>query len=195
MAEAGFNISFSHFRSLDEVKQGLEASQGTGVKILVTCTELVNDTENTVKQLRHHPQTVGYFLRDEPVCAELPGLATLAENIRKADDTKLLYLDLFPNYVDRAHLGTLDYAEYVRRAINEVKLGFISFDNYPVTFDGVRDMFYSNLADVAAESKKAGVPFWAFSLATAHDPYPVANRAAMRLQLFSSLAYGAQGIQ
>ena len=195
MAEAGFNISFSHFRTIEEVQQGLEASKGTGVKILVTCKELFDDTENTVKLFRHHPQTAGYFLRDEPVCAELPGLATIAENIRKADDTKLLYLDLFPNYVDRAHLGTLDYAEYVRRAINEVKLGFISFDNYPVTFDGVRDMFYSNLADVAAESKKAGVPFWAFALSTAHDPYPVANRAAMRLQIFANLAYGAQGIQ
>ena len=195
MAEAGFNISFSHFASAEDVEQALEASQGTGVKILITCAEMYDDTENTVRRFRHHPQTVGYFLRDEPVCADFPYLTTLAENIRKADDTKLLYLNLFPNYVDRAHLGTLDYATYVRQFIEEVKLGFVSFDNYPVTFDGVKDLFYSNLADVAAESKKAGVPFWAFSLSTAHDPYPVANRAAMRLQIFSNLAYGAQGIQ
>ena len=195
MAEAGFNISFSHFASAEDVEQALEASQGTGVKILVTCAEMYDDTENTVRRFRHHPQTVGYFLRDEPVCADFPNLATLAENIRKADDTKLLYLNLFPNYVDRAHLGTLDYATYVRRFINEVKLGFVSFDNYPVTTEGVRDLFYSNLADIADEAKKAGVPFWAFSLSTAHDPYPVANRAAMRLQIFANLAYGAQGIQ
>ena len=195
MAEAGFNISFSHFGSAEQVEQALEASQGTGVKILITCAEMYDDTENTVRRFRHHPQTVGYFLRDEPVCADFPNLATLAENIRKADDTKLLYLNLFPNYVDRAHLGTLDYATYVRRFINEVKLGFVSFDNYPVTTEGVRDLFYSNLADIADEAKKAGVPFWAFSLSTAHDPYPVANRAAMRLQIFANLAYGAQGIQ
>ena len=195
MAEAGFNISFSHFASAEDVEQALEASQGTGVKILITCAEMYDDTENTVRRFRHHPQTVGYFLRDEPVCADFPNLATLAENIRKADDTKLLYLNLFPNYVDRAHLGTLDYATYVRRFINEVKLGFVSFDNYPVTTEGVRDLFYSNLADIADEAKKAGVPFWAFSLSTAHDPYPVANRAAMRLQIFANLAYGAQGIQ
>ena len=195
MAEAGFNISFSHFASAEDVEQALEASQGTGVKILVTCAEMYDDTENTVRRFRHHPQTVGYFLRDEPVCADFPYLTTLAENIRKADDTKLLYLNLFPNYVDRAHLGTLDYATYVRQFIEEVKLGFVSFDNYPVTFDGVKDLFYSNLADIADEAKKAGVPFWAFSLSTAHDPYPVANRAAMRLQIFANLAYGAQGIQ
>jgi len=74
-------------------------------------------------------------------------------------------------------------------------LGLVSFDNYPVTTDGVRDHFYANLEDVRNESMRAGVPFWAFSLSTAHGSYPVATRAAMRLQIFTTLAYGAQGIQ
>lgn len=194
MAEAGFNISFSHFRSLDEVKQGLEASQGTGVKILVTCAELESDTENTVKQLRDHPQNVGYFLRDEPTCAGFPDLAAFAERIRRADDTKLLYLNLLP-HVPPVHLQAESYTDYVARFIKEVKLGMVSFDHYPVVFNGVKPNYYANLEDIASEAKKAGVPFWAFSLATAHNDYPVANRAAMRMQIFSNLAYGAQGIQ
>lgn len=196
MAEAGFNISFSHFGTAEQVEQALEASKGTGVKILVTCAEMYDDTENAVKRFRHHPQTVGYFLRDEPVGADFPKLAEMSDNIRKADDTKLLYLNLFPNYVSPEHLGAESYADHVAQFIREVKLGLVSFDHYPVVFDGVRrDNFYANLEDVAAESKKAGVPFWAFSLSTAHDPYPVADRAAMRLQIFTNLAYGAQGIQ
>lgn len=196
MAEAGFNISFSHFGSAEQVEQALEASNGTGVKILVTCAEMYDDTENAVKRFRHHPQTVGYFLRDEPTGADFPKLAELADNIRKADDTKLLYLNLFPNYVSPEHLGAESYADHVAQFIREVKLGMVSFDHYPVVFDGVRrDYFYANLEDVASEAKKAGVPFWAFSLSTAHDPYPVADRAAMRLQIFTNLAYGAQGIQ
>ena len=196
MAEAGFNISFSHFGSAEQVEQALEASVGTGVKILVTCAEMYDDTENAVKRFRHHPQTVGYFLRDEPVGADFPKLAEMADNIRKADDTKLLYLNLFPNYVSPEHLGAESYADHVAQFIREVKLGMVSFDHYPVVFDGVRrDYFYANLEDVASEAKKAGVPFWAFSLSTAHDPYPVADRAAMRLQIFTNLAYGAQGIQ
>ncbi len=195
MAEAGFNISFSHFRSLDEVKQGLEASRGTGVKILVTCAELESDTENTVKQLRDHPQNIGYFLRDEPTCAGFPDLAAFAERIRRADDTKLLYLNLLPIYVTPEALGAKSYADYLTRFIEEVKLGMLSYDNYPVTSNGVRAEYYANLEDVMAETKKVGIPFWAFSLSTAHDPYPVATRAAMRMQIFSNLAYGAQGIQ
>ena len=47
MAEAGFNISFSHFGTIEQVEQALELSQGTGVKILITCGEMYNDTENT----------------------------------------------------------------------------------------------------------------------------------------------------
>ena len=196
MAEAGFNISFSHFGTAEQVEQALEASTGTGVKILVTCGEMYDDTENTVKRFRHHPQTVGYFLRDEPTGADFPALANLAESIRRADDTKLLYLNLFPNYVSPAHLGAESYAAHVKQFIEQIKLGMVSFDHYPVVFEGVRrDNFYANLEDVAAESKKAGIPFWAFSLSTAHDPYPVANRGAMRLQIFTNLAYGAQGIQ
>lgn len=195
MAEAGFNISFSHFGTAEQVEQALELSQGTGVKILITCKEMYDDTENTVKRFRHHPQTVGYFLRDEPVGADFPNLSALAEKIRKADDTKLLYLNLFPIYVAPEHLGAKDYADHVSQFIEKVKLGMVSFDNYPVTFDGVRAEYYANLEDVMAETKKVGIPFWAFSLSTAHDPYPVATRAAMRMQIFSNLAYGAQGIQ
>src|SRR5262249_3282967 len=37
--------------------------------------------------------------------------------------------------------------------------------------------------------------FWAFALAVAHDPYPVAQVEHLRLEVFSNLAYGAQGIQ
>jgi len=195
MAEAGFNISFSHFGTAEQVEQALELSQGTGVKILITCKEMYDDTENTVKRFRHHPQTVGYFLRDEPVGADFPNLSALAEKIRKADDTKLLYLNLFPIYVAPEHLGAKDYADHVSQFIEKVKLGMVSFDNYPVTFDGVRAEYYANLEDVMAETKKVGIPFWAFSLSTAHNPYPVATRAAMRMQIFSNLAYGAQGIQ
>ena len=71
----------------------------------------------------------------------------------------------------------------------------VSFDHYPVLGGGLRTEFYANLEDVASESRKAGVPFWAFALSTAHDPYPIPTRSSLRLQIFSNLAYGAQGIQ
>ncbi|UKI18637.1 MAG: hypothetical protein L6V80_04110 [Bacteroidales bacterium] len=137
----------------------------------------------------------GYFLRDEPICDAFGELAAWARRIRSEDDSRMLYLNLLPNYVSPRDLHADSYADYIRRFIDEVGLGLVSFDHYPVTFDGLRPEFYANLEDIAAESRRAGVPFWAFALATAHDPYPAATRASLRLQVFSNLAYGAQGIQ
>lgn len=195
MAGAGFNISFSHFHSADDVAAALKAARGTGVKILITCNELFTDPEATVRRFRRDRMNAGYFLRDEPVCDAFPELAAWAGRIRSADDSRMLYLNLLPNYVNPRDLHADTYADYVRRFIGEVGLGLVSFDNYPVTADGVRAQFWANLEDVAAESRRAGVPFWAFALSTAHDPYPVATRASLRIQIFSNLAYGAQGIQ
>lgn len=195
MAEAGFNISFSHFYGADEVAAALKAARGTGVKILVTCNELATDPEATVRRFRRERMNAGYFLRDEPICDAFPELAAWADRIRSADDGHMLYLNLLPNYVSPRDLHSDSYAGYVRRFIDEVGLGLVSYDHYPVTFDGVRAPFWANLEDVSAEARRAGVPFWAFALSTAHDPYPVATRASLRLQIFSNLAYGAQGIQ
>ena len=195
MAEAGFNLSFSHFSSAEQVAEALDACRGSGVKILITCAEMASDPEETVRRFRRERDNAGYFLRDEPICDAFPELAEWARRIRSADDSRMLYLNLLPNYVHPRDLHADSYADYVRRFIEEVGLGLVSFDNYPVTFDGLRPEFYANLEDIAAESRRAGVPFWAFALATAHDPYPAATRASLRLQVFSNLAYGAQGIQ
>ena len=195
MAEAGFNISFSHIYSIEETQKALDAAKDSGVKVLVLAGAMGDQIEDMVKMAKEHPSTAGYFLRDEPTAAEFPELSNIAKRIRAIDDDKLLYLNLFPNYVSTGHLQTKNYADYVRRFIKEVGLGLVSFDHYPVTFDGLRQDFYANLEDIADESKRAGVPFWAFALSTAHDPYPVPTREALRLQIFSNLAYGAQGIQ
>lgn len=195
MAEAGFNISFSHMYTIGEVQDALEAAKDSGVKVLVMAGGLDAEMEEAVKISKEHPSTAGYFLRDEPTAAEFAELKDMAQRIRAIDDDKLLYLNLFPTYVSADHLQTKNYAEYVCRFIKEVGLGMVSFDHYPVTFDGLRKDFYANLEVIAHEAKRADVPFWAFALSTAHDPYPVPTREALRLQIFSNLAYGAQGIQ
>ena len=195
MAEAGFNISFSHIYTIEETQVALDAAKDSGVKVLVLTGEMGDQIEDIVKMAKDHPSTAGYFLRDEPTSEGFPELSDIAKRIRAIDDEKLLYLNLLPNYVSPRDLHAKSYADYVRRFIKEVGLGMVSFDHYPVTFDGLRENFYANLEDVADESKRAGVPFWAFALSTAHDPYPVPTREALRLQIFSNLAYGAQGIQ
>ncbi|MBP3773756.1 MAG: beta-galactosidase, partial [Bacteroidaceae bacterium] len=199
MAACGFNISFSHFSTADEVAKALEACQGTGVTQMVMTADLEKNTADVVNRFKHHPMVSGWFLRDEPTTHGFADLRAFRDRVLAADTTHLVYLNLLPNYVNPKALGTKDYREYVQRFADEVDLGLISYDHYPVVEDAnglhLRDRFYENLEDVLAVSRQTGQPMWAFCLSTAHDPYPVATREALRLEAFSNLAYGAQCIQ
>lgn len=199
MRDAGFNLSFSHFSTSDDVQKGLDASKGTGVKLMVTCNELVKEPEKTVRRFMKHGQTAGWFFRDEPSAADFKNLAKWVQQVRKVDDNHVLYLNLNPNYAPVEALASESYEAYVQAFVDQVPLGLVSYDFYPVVEDGgkiyLRELYYQNMEDVARIAKASNQPFWAFALSTAHKPYPVPTRDMMRLEIFSSLAYGAQGLQ
>ena len=194
LADAGFTINFSHLSRLEEALKALDLGQKTGVKIMLSCGELSFDTENVVKKVKDHPALYGYFLRDEPAVGDFPVLAEWANKIRSIDPDHPIYLNLFPNYAPDSILGCT-YPEYVHRFVEEVGLPLLSFDYYPVTVQGIRENWWSNLEVIAKEAREADIPFWAFALSTAHYPYPVATMASLRLQFYTDLAYGAQGLQ
>ncbi len=200
MRQCGFNLSFPLIDSLSEVKAALEASRGTGIKIIATSAELAENPESVIAQIGSHPQLAGYFFKDEPNCSHYPELARFVDKVRSVDDTKLLYLNLFPTYAPEQLTGTSDYDEYVERYINELGTGFLSYDHYSITADSLGNIamtgdYYQNLEIISKHARKAGIPFWAFALSTAHYSFPAATREHLRLQMFSNLAYGAQGVQ
>ncbi len=196
LKEAGFTHSFSHTATADEVAAALDTAQRAGIKLIITCRELETDPEATVNRFKNHPALDGYFLRDEPDRTAFASLGKWARTIESVDNKHYCYLNLLPTYASLEALKTDSYREYVNLFIQEVNLPFVSFDHYPVIGDSsLRGDFYENLEIISDESRKAGKPFWAFALATAHDPYPIATLASLRLQVYSNLAYGAQGIQ
>lgn len=196
LKEAGFTHGFSHTTTADEVAAALDTAQRAGIKLIITCKELETDPEATVNRFKNHPALDGYFLRDEPDRTAFASLGEWARKIESADKEHYCYLNLLPTYASLGALKTNSYREYVNLFIQEVNLPFVSFDHYPVIGDStLRGDFYENLEIISDESRKAGKPFWAFALATAHDPYPIATLASLRLQVYSNLAYGAQGIQ
>lgn len=195
LADAGFTHNFSGFSSMAAVQEALEVAQAAGLKQYVSLPELERTPENTVKALRGHPALAGYYLRDEPAAADFDKLGEWAKRIRAADADHPCYVNLFPNYAVDAQLGTGGYQQYLDAFIAKVPVTFISFDHYPVVGHALRPEWYENLEQVSAAAKKSGKPFWAFALAVAHDPYPIATLEHLRLQVFSNLACGAQGIQ
>jgi hypothetical protein len=197
MKDAGINHSLSFFSNIDEMQKALDVAEKVGVKMLVACPELKKETEKTVNRFKNHPAVAGYHLIDEPNISLFPELSAWAKKIQSVDNKHFCYVNLFPNFADSMQLGTNSYKEYLQEYIKQIPVQFVSFDYYPVMKDRLSKTWYENLELIAAESKQAGLPFWAFALTTNYDNDHVTPQtiAAMRLQVFSNLAYGAQGIQ
>lgn len=192
---SGITYSFTFFSNANELAKALDVAGKAGIRIIASCPGLKSDTRKTVERFMHHPALAGYFLRDEPGRKDFAELAAWAKAIHAVDSKHFCYLNLLPTYADTGQLGTATYREYVNTFVKEVPLEFLSFDHYPVVGDSLRWNWYDNLEIVSDEAQKAGKSFWAFALAVSHGPYPVPTLAQLRLEVFSNLAYGAQGIQ
>jgi hypothetical protein len=165
------------------------------VKVLFCSPQLQADPEGTVRRFMAHPGLGGYYLRDEPAAVHFPELAAWVKRIQSVDAQHPCYINLYPNYAGPDGLGTPTYQAYVDRFLAEVPVPLLSFDHYPVVGNSLRGEWYQNLEIVSAAARKADKPFWAFALSVAHGAYPVPTVAHLRVQAYSNLAYGAQGLQ
>lgn len=195
LKDAGFTHSFSGFPDNDAMEKALDIAGECGIKLFVATPELHSDPEGTVKRFMNHPALAGYHLRDEPNSKDFADLGAWVKKIRAIDDAHFCYINMFPNYANEEQLGNPTYRDHVEQFVREVPVQVLSFDHYPVTGETVRPQYYENLEIVSQVARENNKPFWAFSLAVAHDPYPVPNIAHLRMQVYSDLAYGAQGIQ
>jgi hypothetical protein len=206
LKESGIDICWT-WAGIEEAQKSLDIAHKAGVKLMLCSPELKTDTEKAVKSVMNHPALAGYVLADEPSVSEFKQLSEWVKKIQAIDSKHFCYINLLPNYATFHQLGMDDkdlygvpsYREYLEIFVREVPTGFISFDHYPVVEeDGVghlREQWYANLEDVRSVSQKNGIPFWAYTLSVAHRIYPVPTVGALRLQMYSNLAYGAQALQ
>ncbi|MDR0574030.1 MAG: hypothetical protein LBG96_08395 [Tannerella sp.] len=207
MADAGFTINLPLGGWSDSEAETyftlLDRAQSVGIKIMINW-EVVNFfTPGEMTRLKDHPAVAGYTIRDEPSAGDFENLAAIVRKIQAIDTVHPCYINLFPNYASEQALGVSGpnaYRRHVRKFIDEVPVPMVSFDHYCILADkdknrSIRPEYYENLEIIADESRKAGKPFWAFALSTAHWDYPVPTLSDLRLQVYSDLAYGAQCIQ
>lgn len=195
LAACGFTHNYSGFSSVDKVAEALDVAGNANVKLMASCPELSTDPEGTAERLKAHRALGGYYLRDEPAAVHFPELTALTRRVASKDADHPCYVNLYPNYCPPSGLGTETYQQYVDRFVAEVPVPLISFDHYPVVGQSLRGEWYENLEIISAAARNANKPFWAFALAVAHGPYPVPTMAHLRVQAYSNLAYGAQGLQ
>jgi hypothetical protein len=205
MAEGGFNLVWcGSEKELDIAhRHGLRGQLTDG---LLTPASL--DDPNRREQLdaliarvSKHPALYAYYLIDEPNASQFPALGKLVAYLRQRDPAHLAYINLFPTYASNAQLGTQGdvvtaYKEHLRRYVEQVKPALISYDHYQFKLNGDSEQYFLNLAMIRRAALDAGVPFLNIVQACtwAPDAMRVPNANELRYLVYSTLAYGAQGI-
>jgi len=205
MAEGGFNLVWCGSETELDIahRHGLRGQLTDG---LLTAASL--DDPNRREQLdaliarvSKHPALYSYHLIDEPNASQFPALGKLVAYLRERDPAHLAYINLFPTYASNEQLGTQGdvvtaYKEHLRRYVEQVKPALISYDHYQFRLNGDSDQYFLNLAMIRRAAQDAGVPFLNIVQACtwAPDAMRVPNANELRYLVYSTLAYGAQGI-
>lgn len=199
--KSGIEYNLVHYNAnIEDVLKSLDTAHNGGVKIILGSPLLKTNTEEFVRRVKDHPALAGYSLKDEPPVIEFDSLGMLVKRIRGIDPNHFCYINLLPNYAEKIAFGE-NYESYINTFLDKVPTLFLSFDNYPIYVDSksnklmLRPQWYENLEVVSKLTRKKQKTFWAFALTTAHLNYPIPDIAQIRLQVYSNLAYGAQGIQ
>jgi hypothetical protein len=211
--EAGFTfvIGLLEFDKGGEqaVRTALDAAELAGLKYIVHDPRLkllspaeMSQIPSLIAPFIQHPALKGHLLKDEPSALEISGLAEVKESYVRAAPGKLAYVNLFPGHA-ASELLRAEYSEYVEQFMQIYKPQVLSYDHYPFLTeqsvfagDELTEDYYANLALIREASLRHEVSFWLFiqTLAfngTHRDP----TEAEIRWQVYTSLAFGAVGIQ
>jgi hypothetical protein len=203
MAQGGWNLVWCGEKDLDVLhRHGL---RGQLQDSLLTPASLEDSKQREqldalIDRVRKHPALYAYFITDEPSAARFPGLKKLVAYLRERDPAHLAYINLFPTYANNQQLGTKGdtvtaYKEHLRLFIGQVQPALISYDHYQFAVAGDNPQYFLNLALIRRAALDAGRPFLNIVQSCTWTPsMRVPNGDEMRYLVYTTLAYGAQGI-
>jgi hypothetical protein len=203
MAEGGWNLVWCGERDLDLVKR--HGLRGQLQDPLLTPASLDTPAqreklEALIARVRTHPALYSYFITDEPNATNFPALGKLVDYLRTQDPAHLAYINLFPTYASNEQLGnqgntTQAYQEHLRQYVDIVKPALISYDHYQFATNGDTSQYFLNLALIRQAAHNSGLPFLNIVQACTWSPsMRVPTAPEMRYLVYTTLAYGAQGI-
>jgi len=205
MVEGGFNLVWCRSeRELDVAgRHGLRGLLANGL----LKPESLDDPKRReqldalISRVSKHPALYAYHLIDEPSASQFPSLGKLVAYLSERDPLQLAYINLFPTYANNKQLGTKGdvvaaYKEHLRLYVEQVKPSLISYDHYQFRLKGDGKQYFLNLAMIRRAAQEAGVPFLNIVQACTWAPnvMRVPNPDELRYLVYSTLAYGAQGI-
>ena len=203
LAEGGWNVVWCGEKDLDLVRR--HGLRGQLTDALLTPASL-DDTAQREKldaliaRVRRHPALYAYFITDEPNAKDFPVLGRLVAYLRERDPAHLAYINLFPTYANNEQLGNKGdtvtaYREHLRQYVDVVKPSLISYDHYQFTTKGDSAQYFLNLDLIRRAAQDAELPFLNIVQAcTWTASMRVPQEDEMRYLIYTTLAYGAQGV-
>jgi hypothetical protein len=210
LAAGGWNVVWCHESELDVVQR--HGLRGMMTHSLLTPATLDDPKQrgaldDLIARVRRHPGLYAYHLIDEPSADKFPALGRLVAYLRLRDPAHLAYINLLPTYASNEQLGTAGdtvtaYTAHLRQYVAMVRPRLLSYDHYQFTNTGDTPHYFLNLALMRTQALAAGVPFLNIVQASCWVPGSAASPAAprvpngdeMRYLVYTTLAYGAQGI-
>jgi len=198
LKQMGATIAIAQYENIADFEKALALAQIAGLKLIASCPELKTNPEATTKQLKNHPALYGYYIQDEPLRKDFDELGVWVKKIKASDPAHICFVNLIasihPTYTKA--IGTNSYQEYIQDFAKIVPQDVLSFDFYPILTEAIHENWYEGLGIFSKEAASLKKPFWGFALASSYnDLHPIPTLPALRLQAYSNLAYGAQGIE
>lgn len=204
MAEAWFTLVPVVAESPEQGRLALDLAQQVGMRVIMADARIHRDlprepgwqevVQAVVNDYAESPALWGYLLTDEPHLSHFENLAHLTRAFQALDPERVPFINLFPNYASPDQLGTVDYEHYVAAFLDSVQPPVLSYDHYALMEWGDRPEYFANLEVIRRQALRGGVPFWNVILSTPHFNYRDPSAADLRWQVYTTLAYGGQGI-
>lgn len=143
---------------------------------------------------------LGYCVVDEPNPTQLQSLQTMKNSWdQSALKDKMFFINLNPSY--SSNVGP-SYSEYVRMYTEDLGLGMVSFDYYPLFKSSftdevcIREDWLYNFGIASYYARKNNVPLWYTLLTTEHNAgglyYINPSAKDIEYQMYVALAFGTQ---
>ncbi|MCH5229162.1 MAG: beta-galactosidase [Muribaculaceae bacterium] len=203
LIDCGFNMgmetnSFFYFKNIFEILGDLK------FKYLINNPDLLNDNRvKFIDQFSRNKHFAGWKVSDEPRYDGLDNLAKQFKALHTADPKALIYMNLIGSNIKVFTGNSKNFSEYIQLIQKKFMPGIWSYDLYPFLEKNGKvsaslPTFYSDLEIFKNISQKTSRPFWTYVQTMAYKAgtlkRPATTEAYLRFAVFTSLAYGAQGI-